>query len=76
MLYFLITIKKRGQNLRYLSWKNVQKNDRTFTLKIHRLYAPKNKGADITSNPLSFLIYVYGIQKGISSSNESIAGSG
>ena len=58
MLYFLITIKKCGENLRYLSWKNAQKNGRTFTLKIHRLYATKNKGSDITSDPLSFLCFI------------------
>lgn len=47
-------------------------NDRTFALKMHRLYATK-KRADITSDPLSFLYFVP--QKGISSSKLSIGGS-
>ncbi len=55
---FLATVYLCVQNLRYLSWKNTQKNDHTFTLKIHRLYATKNKGSDITSDPLSFLYFV------------------
>ena len=44
--------------MQYLKRKNAQKNDRTFTLKIHWFYATKNKGADITSDPLSFLFSV------------------
>lgn len=45
MLYFLITIKKCGQNLRYLNWKNAQKNDRTFAQEdILILYDKKTKG--------------------------------
>ena len=60
--------------MQYLEQKNAQKNDRTFTLKYTDFMPPKNKGADITSDPLSFLFSVP--QNGISSSNESSAGSG
>ena len=49
-------------------------NDRTFALKMHRLYATK-KRADITSDPLSFF-NLYVTQNGISSSNPSIGASG
>ena len=58
MLYFLITIKKCGENLRYLSWKNAQKNDRTFTLKYTDFILQKNKETDITSVPLSSSLYL------------------
>lgn len=48
MFYFLISIKKAWSKFAIFIAKNAKKNDRTFTLKIHRLYVKKIKKKGLT----------------------------